>query len=197
MKKFLKTGLVAALIFTALGVYANDDDFALKVKGEKEKFIRFSAGKVEDVDLSLVSADDEVLYRERIHTSVNNQKLYDLSALPNGEYVLNVETESKLVKYNVVIENGEAIVSEPKISNMFKPVCIKKDNVVTLSLNNQDKSPIEVKVYNEYNEEVYGEKFKNKALLTKQFNISKTDSKSLTFVVEFKDERFTKTFETN
>ena len=196
MKKFLKIGLIAALFFTATGVHANDDDFTLKVKGEKEKFIRFSADKVENVNLSLVGADDEVLFEETIHASATTSKVYDLNALPDGKYVLKVESELKLAKYSVVIENGEAVVSEPKISNVFKPVYTKTDDVVTLSLNNLDKSPIEVKVYNEYNDEVYTEEFKDKAQLTKKFNISKTDSRSLTFVVKFKDESFVKTIET-
>lgn len=196
MKKFLKIGLIAALFFTATGVHANDDDFTLKVKGEKEKFIRFSADKAEDLNLSLVGADDEVLFEETIHASATTSKVYDLNALPDGKYVLKVESEAKLAKYSVVIENGEAIVSEPKIANVFKPVYTKTDDVVTLSLNNLDKSPIEVKVYNEYNDEVYAESFKDKAQLTKKFNISKRDSRSLTFVVKFKDESFVKTIET-
>jgi len=196
MKKFLKIGLIAALFFTATGVHANDDDFTLKVKGEKEKFIRFSADKAEDLNLSLVGADDEVLFEETIHASATTSKVYDLNALPDGKYVLKVESEAKLAKYNVVIENGEAIVSEPTVANVFKPVYTKTDDVVTLSLNNLDKSPIEVKVYNEYNDEVYAESFKDKAQLTKKFNISKTDSRSLTFVVKFKDESFVKTIET-
>ncbi|MGM9477419.1 hypothetical protein ACS5PU_13345 [Pedobacter sp. GSP4] len=196
MKKFLKIGLIAALFFTATGVHANDDDFTLKVKGEKEKFIRFSADKAEDVNLSLVGADDEILFEENIHASATTSKVYDLNALPNGKYVLKVESETKLAKYNVVIENGEAIVSEPKVSNVFKPVYTKKDDVITLNLSNLDKSPIGVTVYNEYNDEVYAEEFKDKAQLTKKFNISKTDSRSLTFVVKFKDESFVKTIET-
>jgi len=196
MKKFLKIGLIAALFFTATGVHANDDDFTLKVKGEKEKFIRFSADKAEDLNLSLVGADDEVLFEETIHASATTSKVYDLNALPDGKYVLKVESEAKLAKYNVVIENGEAIVSEPTVANVFKPVYTKTEDIVTLSLNNLDKSPIEVKVYNEYNDEVYTELFKDKAQLTKKFNISKTDSRSLTFVVKFKDESFVKTIET-
>jgi hypothetical protein len=87
-------------------------------------------------------------------------------------------------------------VSEPKVSNIFKPVYTKKDQVITLDLDNLDKNPIEVKVYNEYNDEVYNEVFKDKAQLTKKFNISKTDSKELTFVVTYKEESFVKTIQT-
>ncbi|TCD29083.1 hypothetical protein EZ456_02675 [Pedobacter psychrodurus] len=196
MKKFLKIGLIAALFFTATGVHANDDNFTLKVKGEKEKFIRFSVDKAEDVNLSLIGADEEVLFEENIHASAFSSKIYDLNALPDGNYVLKVESELKLAKYTVTIKDGEALVSEPKVSNVFKPVYTKNDQVITLNLENLDKNPIEVKVYNEYNDEVYKEEFKDKAQLTKKFNISKTDSKELTFVVKFKDESFVKTIQT-
>jgi polynucleotide 5'-kinase involved in rRNA processing len=196
MKKFLKIGLIAVSLFTATGVHANDDNFTLKVKGEKEKFIRFSVDKAEDVNLSLIGADDEVLFEENIHASAASSKIYDLNALPDGNYVLKVESELKVAKYTVTIKDGEALVSEPKVSNVFKPVYTQKDNVITLALDNLDKNPIEVKVYNEYNDEVYNEVFKDKAQLTKKFNISKTDSKELTFVVKFKDESFVKTIQT-
>jgi hypothetical protein len=196
MKKFLKIGLIAALFFTATGVHANDDNFTLKVKGEKEKFIRFSVDKAEDVNLSLIGADEEVLFEENIHASALSSKVYDLNALPDGNYVLKVESELKLAKYTVTIKDGEALVSEPKVSNIFKPVYTKKDQVITLDLDNLDKNPVEVKVYNEYNDEVYNEVFKDKAQLTKKFNISKTDSKELTFVVKYNEESFVKTIQT-
>jgi len=196
MKKFLKIGLIAALFFTATGVHANDDNFTLKVKGEKEKFIRFSVDKAEDINLSLIGADEEVLFEENIHASAFSSKVYDLNALPDGNYVLKVESELKLAKYTVTIKDGEALVSEPKVSNIFKPVYTKKDQVITLDLDNLDKNPIEVKVYNEYNDEVYNEVFKDKSQLTKKFNISKTDSKELTFVVTYKEESFVKTIQT-
>lgn len=196
MKKFLKIGLMAALFFTATGVQANDDDFTLKVRGEKEKYIRFTADKAENVNLSLLGSGDEVLFEENIHATAFSSKVYDLNALPDGKYVLKVESDLKLAKYTVTIKDGEAIVSEPKISNIFKPVYTQKDQVVTLNLENLDKSPIEVKVYNEYNDEVYNEVFKDKEQLTKKFNISKTDSRELTFVVKFKDESFVKTIQT-
>jgi polynucleotide 5'-kinase involved in rRNA processing len=196
MKKFLKIGLIAASLFTATGVHANDDNFTLKVKGEKEKFIRFSVDKAENVNLSLIGTDDEVLFEENIHASASSSKVYDLNALPDGNYVLKVESELKLAKNTITIKDGEALVSEPKVSNVFKPVYTKNDQVITLNLDNLDKSPIEVKVYNEYNDEVYNEVFKDKAQLTKKFNISKTDSKELTFVVKFKDESFVKTIQT-
>jgi len=196
MKKFLKIGLIAALFFTATGVHANDDNFTLKVKGEKDKFIRFSVDKAEDVNLSLIGSDEEVLFEEKIHASAASSKIYDLNALPDGNYVLKVESDFKLAKYTVTIKDGEALVSEPKLSNIFKPVYTQNDQVITLNLDNLDKNPIEVKVYNEYNDEVYNEVFKDKAQLTKKFNISKTDSKELTFVVKFKDESFVKTIQT-
>jgi hypothetical protein len=136
------------------------------------------------------------LFEENIHASAASSKIYDLNALPDGNYVLKVESELKVAKYTVTIKDGEALVSEPKVSNVFKPVYTQNDNVITLALDNLDKNPIEVKVYNEYNDEVYNEVFKDKAQLTKKFNISKTDSKELTFVVKFKDESFVKTIQT-
>ncbi|WP_412467751.1 hypothetical protein [Pedobacter sp. KLB.chiD] len=196
MKKFLKIGLIAALFFTATGVYANDGDFTLTVKGEKEKFIRFSVDKAENINVSLIDAYDEVLFEESIHATAASSKIYDLNELPDGKYTLKAASDEKVAKYNVLIKNGEAIVSEPKISRIFKPVFTKKDQVITLNLENLENNPVEVRVYNEYNDVVYNEVFKDKSQWLKKFNVGRTDSKELTFVVKYNDDSFVKTIET-
>ena len=66
---------------------------------------------------------------------------------------------------------------------------------IVLKVENEEGNPIEVQVMNEYNDSVYTEVFKNKSDLQRKFNISKTDSQSLTFVVNVKGKQFTKTIE--
>lgn len=183
MKNLLKISLIAATMFTASATYANDDVYTLKVKSEDNKSIRFFIDEASDINLSIREVNNEILFEESIHSTGASTKTYDLNALPNGEYVLNVESDSKLAEYRIVIANNKATVSKPTIKNVFRPVITKQESMITLSLDNADKGPVEVKIYNEYNDELYKETFTNRSKLVKKFNTLKTYGRELTFVV--------------
>ncbi|MCX2431260.1 MULTISPECIES: hypothetical protein [unclassified Pedobacter] len=195
MKKFLQIGLIAALFFNVTVASANDGDFTLKVKDEKEKSLRFSFEGNENVTLSIIGNNNEVLFQENIQTQTATSKLYDLNALPDGKYIVKIESDTKLANYKVGIYNGKATVSEPVFSDVFHPLIKKEGDFIVLKVENEEGKPIEVQVMNEYNDSVYTEVFKNKSVLQRKFNISKTDSQSLTFIINAKGKQFTKTIE--
>ncbi|NTE00003.1 hypothetical protein G6M26_42940 [Agrobacterium tumefaciens] len=195
MKKFLQIGLIAVLFLTANGVYAKDGDFTLKVKDDKEKSLRFSFEGNENVTLSIVGNNNEILFQENIQAKTATSKLYDLNALPDGKYTVKIESDTKLANYKVGIYNGKATVSEPVFSDLFHPLIKKDGDFIILKVENEEGNPIEVQVMNEYNDNVYTEVFKNKSVLQRKFNISKTDSESLTFVINVKGKQFSKTIE--
>ncbi|GGI24344.1 hypothetical protein [Pedobacter mendelii] len=193
MKNLLKISLIAATMFTASATYANDDVYTLKVKSEDNKTIRFTIDEASDISLSITELNNQVLFEENIHATGASSKSYDLNALPDGEYMLNVESDSKLAAYKIVIANNKAVVSAPKITELLKPVFNQDKSMLTLSLDNADKGPIEVQILNEYNDEVYNETFTDKSKLVKKFNIAKTFGKELTFIVKGKNQEVFKT----
>jgi len=193
MKKFLKIGIAAALLLSTASAFANDGDLKLKVKGEKEKFIRFSIDKANDVNLSLVASDNEVVFQEQIHADAATSRVYDLNALPDGNYFLKLESDSTLTEYKVAIKDGETVVSDPSVKETFKPVLKRVGNEIVLEVENENQDPIEVQIYNEYNDGMYTDVFKNKSKFTKKFNVSQTDAESLTFIVKVAKQRYVKT----
>ncbi|RZL43837.1 MAG: hypothetical protein EOO93_28190 [Pedobacter sp.] len=193
MKNLLKISLLAATMFTASATYANDGIYTLNVKTDESKTIRFSIDEASDVNLSIRELNNQILFEENIHSSGAASKSYDLSALPNGEYLLNVESGAKLASYTIVIANNKAVVSAPKITQLLKPVFVQEKSILTLSLDNADNGPVEVQILNEYNEELYNETFTDKAKLVKKFNTAKTFGKELTFVVKSKNQEVSKT----
>lgn len=193
MKNLLKISLVAATMFTALATYANDEVYTLKVKADDNKSIRFFIDEASDINLSIREINNEVLFEESIHSTGASTKTYDLNALPNGEYLLNVESDSKVAEYKIVIANNKAVISQPTIKNIFKPVFTKENSLITLSLDNADKGAIEVGIYNEYNDELYKETFTNKSKVVKRFDTLKTYGKDLTFVIKSKDREVVET----
>ncbi|WP_421940821.1 hypothetical protein [Pedobacter sp.] len=196
MKNFVKIGLIAAALFAAPGAFANDVDFSLKVKNEKEKTIRIFINQPKEVEVFIYSADDEILMEDKISASKELTKTYDLNALPDGKYRVKVEMGSQVAIYEVTIANQMAVLSAPTIKQILKPELKVEDDFITLNLDNAAKGPIEVQVLDEHNDQVYLETFKDKPSLFRKFNISQSSCSAYTFIIKQDKQVFTKTIQT-
>lgn len=193
MKNLLKISLLGVFLFSFNTVFAIEGEFILKSHEITPKSVRFSMLKAEDVHLSLFSARDGAIYEEDIHTDGAKSKVYDLNALPDGDYSLEVSSYTKLVTYKIAIQNNRMVVSEPLATTASKPLLTKLADRIVLNLNNVEQAPIEVGVFGDHNECVYKQVFLDRAKLSKVFNISKTDFQSLTFIVKMGERKFTET----
>jgi hypothetical protein len=192
MKKFIKISLIlASLILMATATFAND--FLLKTGTENQKTINIIISEAQDVNLSISSIADGVIYEQKIHTEKSLSKVYNLAAFPDGHYTVKVESETKLIEYQVTIENGKTIVSNPITTAVLKPILTKEDEVITLNMENTPVGIVELKILNEYNEELYTKTFTARAKLVKKFNVAKTDAKGLTFIIKSKNQAYTET----
>ena len=85
------------------------------------------------------------------------------------------------------------MISEPIVTEFFKPILIKDADFITIDMEYVPHGAIEVKVFNEYNEEMYGKSFASKLNAIKKFNVSKTDAKQLTFLIKSNNREFIET----
>ncbi|MGY0036674.1 hypothetical protein [Pedobacter sp. NJ-S-72] len=120
MKNLLKISLIAMILFTSANTYANNDDLSLKVKNAEQKTIRLSINKTEDMDVTFYGIDNEILYQKKGQELGGTEKTYNLTAFPDGNYIMKVETDLKWVEYPINIKNNKASVSTPSIKEVFK-----------------------------------------------------------------------------
>lgn len=196
MKNFLKISLMASMLLTAFGAYANDD-LLVKVKSNNEKSISFFINEAKDINVSFYSTADEVIYQQNFHTLGALIKTYDLNAFPDGDYKLKVEADLKLTEYQLTIENGKAQLSKPVVTELLKAALTKDNSIVTLDLKNIAKEGVELLVLNEYNDQLYSETITKKSELVKKFDIAKANAKELTFIVKTKNKEFAETVKVN
>lgn len=196
MKNFLKISLMASMLLTAFGAYA-DDDLLVKVKSNNEKSISFFINEAKDLNVTFYSTTDEVIYQQNFHTVGALIKTYDLNAFPDGDYKLRVEADLKLTEYQLTIENGKAQLSKPVVAELLKAALTKDSSIVTLDLKNIAKQEVELLVLNEYNDQLYNETITKKSELVKKFDIAKANAKELTFIVKTKSKEFVETVKVN
>ncbi|MBB5637042.1 hypothetical protein HDE68_002955 [Pedobacter cryoconitis] len=195
MKNLLKISLIATILFTSVNTYANNDDLSLKVNNAERKTISLSINQTQDMKVTFYGLNDEVLYEKKGHELSGSSKTYDLTDFPDGTYIMKLETGLKSVEYQINIENNKASLSEAPNKEAFKPVLTKKDGVVTLNLDYTNKAPVEITIFDEFNNQLYTNIYNDSSKLVRKFNVGKALSNKLTFVLTSKGEAFNSTID--
>ncbi len=194
MKKILKFSLVLAIALTAINAHATGVDFLLKVKNEQGKKITFAINEGSKVTLTIYDANDKLINTEELNSKGLISRTYDLNALPEGTYFLETESELKVAKYEISVVGKIASLSETPISIVYKPIFVTKNGLVSVSILNIDKAPVEIKIYDADSNEVYKSAVLTDQKVSKYFNFNETELKNYTFVMSYDDKTFTKNF---
>ncbi len=122
MKTILKL-LVLAVMFTGVNSYAMEDDgsFRLHVIKNDGKTISFAINKLKQAKITIYENDGTVIFSEKTKGNENGiLKTYDLEALPAGNYILEVENDTKKVAHKITITNGSSTLSADTASVDYK-----------------------------------------------------------------------------
>jgi hypothetical protein len=194
MKNVMKFGLAVAMLLSVGTVSANDIDFAVKSKDGMGKVISFTINNTKDAHVSIYSADGSVIFDEAPKAKDGKiSRTYDLTAFPDGVYFLETETGAKVVRHTLTLTGKTAKVEEKAVTEVYKPVLTNKNGLVTVSILNNEKSPIQIKMYDDNNNEVYNETVNGELSLAKKFDINKTSAKNFTFVMTYNNKTFVET----
>ena len=120
MKTILKLSLALAVVMTTINTYAKDGDFLLYVKKGNEKEIRFSLNGIKKINLALYDNQNNLIYSENALGKEGILRTYSLEELPTGTYFLEVENNVKIVRYEIVVTNKVASLSNRAVTEVYK-----------------------------------------------------------------------------
>lgn len=197
MKKILKFSLVlAAVVLTAVQAHAGNADFSLDLIKEEGKTVSFSLKEITKIDLSIYDINDGLIYQEKVTSEDNINRTYDLTALPDGIYFLKAESDLKISKYKIEVVGNKAKLSADAISEMYKPVLVNKNGIVTVNVLNLKKAPVTVVIYNADQTEVYNETLAADLYVGKIFDLSSAQRGKYTFEITYNGKTFIDTVAT-
>jgi len=197
MKKILKFSLVlAAVVLTAVQAHAGNADFSLDLIKEEGKTVSFSLKEITKIDLSIYDINDGLIYQEKVTSEDNINRTYDLTALPDGIYFLKAESDLKISKYKIEVVGNKAKLSADAISEMYKPVLVNKNGIVTVNILNLKKAPVTVVIYNADQTEVYNETLAADLYVGKIFDLSSAQRGKYTFEITYNGKTFIDTVAT-
>lgn len=197
MKKISKFGLMLGVTLLTMNLYAGTLDFTLDVKKEQGKMVTFALDKMKKVDLSIYDAEGKMIHTEKVDSQKNINRTYDLRALPEGTYFLEAESDTKISRYEISVVGTTASLSANPVSEIYKPTFVNKKGLIQVSFLNLDKSPVNIKVYDKANNEVYDSDVISDQDVKKVFNINQINDEEYTFVMTYKDKSYSKTFASN
>lgn len=196
MKGLMKFGVALVAMFATLTMHAEDNDFLVRAKEGAGKAISFTITETKNVHVTLYAKDGSEIFDETVKSKNGKvDRTYDLNALPDGTYYLETETATKVARHEIVISGKKASVAEQAVSELAKPIVTTKDGIVTVQVAKNDKTPVEIKVYDESNNELYNETFEGEKI-AKRFNISKSTANKFTLVIGYNNKMFVETVTT-
>ena len=192
MKNLVKKSLVVLGLFTSLMGYANAGPEMINEKESKITNMSFKSVK-QGSKLSIKDVNGLILYKESIGKTGKYSKGFDLTALPNGDYYFELESELKIVLIPFNVVQNEVNFNKEEENTIFKPVIRVKDEIVYLSRPSFDETPIDVKIFfSKNNDLILSEKFEKESELKRVYDFSKSQKGNYTFVFESNGRKYSK-----
>ena len=192
MKNVLKKSLVLFVLFASMLTYANSEISPNKEKESKVTIVSFKKIKLGS-KLFIKDVNGIVLYKESIVRSGDYSKGFDLTSLPNGDYIFELDTELKItiIPFNVV--SNQVAFKKDDESIIYKPLVRVKGERVYVSQVSPEKNPIEYKIYFQDNYElVLSEKLDDESQLRRIYDFSTSVKGNYVFVFKTNGRSFTK-----
>ena len=122
MKKILKISLVTGVVLLAMNVYAVAVNFSFRNEFRQEKMISFGLDDTDQVKISIYDTNEKLIHSESLMVKGKIVRSYDLNNFDEGVYYLVEESNSKIIKYEVLVLNDSATIMTDPIAEEDKLV---------------------------------------------------------------------------
>jgi hypothetical protein len=184
--------LLSVWSLAGLGVAKADNGSGIggvKVEKSASKKVRVYTKPGTSVDLALIDADGNVLYRGVIAKSEQHATSFNLANLPDGQYYLTAGNNAWWMSQGLTIKANSVNVDERNIQQVAKPTltAYEKNKIkVVLPVSNVEQST--VAIYDPQNVLVQTDSFKGSV---RRFDLSGLPDGAYTFVVGPDQKQFT------
>ncbi|MFG6685438.1 hypothetical protein ACGK9U_02560 [Mariniflexile sp. HNIBRBA6329] len=186
-----KKGILMVTLFATLLSFANEGSFSTIKDDAKTTALTLSNVKAGNL-LYIKDANGEILYSELIQKSGIYIKGFDLTSLPEGEYVfeLDKDLETKTIPFTVSFKN--IVINRSKETTSFKPYVSQKGNLLFVSKLSPNQEAVKISVYADNNSEyelLHSEKIEGIQSVERVYKLEKGNYK---IVISSNNKEFTK-----
>ncbi len=154
MKNFIKLSFLAAVTLISANVFGKDKGFSLYIGEVKEQTVHFEVANAKNVSLYVYNSDKGEVYSEKIINNDSVEKSYNMSSMASGTYYLVAESDSKIEKYKITVNDKKVTVDQSPISAITKPEFTINKNMVKLQMTDV-VGDVRVSIYDTANNTYY------------------------------------------
>lgn len=193
MKNFMKNILVLAIVFATLSSNATEKTSLNNEENGKTTLILKDV--VQGEKLIIKDGFGVVLYNETLLKSGKYTKTFDLTTLPDGNYIFELDKKTKIKVYPFSVTSNTVKFDKESLKIIFKPKVEYKDNTIYVRALNSDMTPSKVEL--QYNvidttfETIYSENISNTSLIAKEFKLLKNEKEEYKVIVTLNGRTFT------
>ncbi|APG66050.1 hypothetical protein LPB136_12025 [Tenacibaculum todarodis] len=193
MKNFMKNILVLAMVFATLSSNATEKTSLNNEENGKTTLILKDV--VQGEKLIIKDNFGVVLYNEILLKSGEYTKTFDLTTLPDGNYIFELDKQAQIKVYPFTVASNTVKFDKENLKVIFKPKVEYKNNAIIVRALNADMSPSKVELlYNVTDstfETIYSENISNTSLIAKEFKILEKEKEEYKVKVTLNGRTFT------
>ncbi|MBP0902775.1 hypothetical protein ACFSKN_07125 [Mariniflexile gromovii] len=141
-----KKGILMVTMFATLLSFANEVSL-FKIENDAEK-TSITLNNVKQGNLlSIKDNNGVVLYKELIQESGTYTNGFDLTTLPNGGYIFELDKDVEIQTIPFTVSVNTVTFNKEMEATIFKPVTRVKGDVVYVSRLSLNKAPMEIAIY--------------------------------------------------
>ena len=188
MKNVIKKSLVLAVLCTTMISYANEI-----VTNKNDDVTHVTLNDVtEGSVLSIKDINGLVLYKETIQINGNYSKKFDLTALPDGNYIFELDKEFQIKLIPFDVNNNKVVFDKENESIFFKPSVKNNGGLLTIHKTILDSEFSGLSIFYENGDLVYSEKIENDQIFNKVYDFSSSIAGKYRVVLSNKEMSFEK-----
>jgi hypothetical protein len=171
MNNLLKISLFVVFLLTSADVMSKDRDFSVSFGNVNSKTLSFKVNNAQNISLFVYNDNEGEIYSEKIGDQNFISKSYNLETLADGTYYLVAESDYKIEKYKISIQNKNLVVEKTPVSEIIKPEFTINNNIVKLNMEDMEGS-VNVSVQDFFDNVYYNEtKFSKDGKLSLTFKL--------------------------
>ncbi|TNJ47214.1 hypothetical protein KFZ70_04515 [Tamlana fucoidanivorans] len=174
-------------------VFGFASDLKLLIKEDSKKTALVLEHVKQGNKISIIDNSGVVLYKEQVQTNGLYKKGFDLTSLPDGDYVFEVDKDLEISTIPFHVTANTVTFNKEDETTIFKPYVRHENDLVFLTKLSLNHETVDIAIYGEYEngyELVHNEKVKDAKILEKVFQL-KGDT-NYKIVVNTNDKTFTK-----
>ncbi|MDO6759832.1 hypothetical protein Q4566_06425 [Tamlana sp. 2_MG-2023] len=192
-----RKGFLLVTLFVTMVSFASDNSFYSIDVAAKKTTLTISSVR-EGSSLSLKDNQGAILYSETIKVTGNYSREFDLTFLPNGKYMFELDKDLEIREIPFSISSGNAFFNKENEKVVYKPFIRVVGDHLYISKLAIDGEPLEIDIYftnkeNRYKELILSEIVSDETKIERAYKLDRLNLGNYEVVLHSADRAYEKT----